>query len=248
MKLSKNIGTWIANLCFAMILAVSGLVHGQPADIAGKIEIPARIPKLDTTNYYYDAIELEHGHYLHNIHVAIRVTLEHYVRGRLSFALSSMPVTLRVANFDADLKSCADRDLSTDAANTIQLEETGVEFGEYYHIHEFQDCKPYICRDNLCTMDCWSNKKVKKRKRDEIVSYEGRNHAGQLFRFKWRYLIYGKVNNIPLSSFTLTDSESGDTFEKAPITNPFHAIPWLPWPVEKQPTQWQHKIAAHFCD
>ena len=263
MKLAKIIVTWVANLCSTLFLifVLSCTGAEQVANVAGEIKIPPPVPTVDTAQYHYDVRVLTSKDHLHDVHVAIRLTLDRH----------KMPTTLRVENFDANIKSCEDRELSAEESDIIDLKLTAIEFIEYETYVPTESCQPSYCSENesgtrVCTLDC--RRVVTKIRKDEIKSYKGHNLAGQLFQFKWRAFVKGKVNKSPLASFTLTD---GSTFaepepEPIPMIDP---VPWDPVPrgwgllESKDPPypnpaylDWkaqvelrkQQKIAAYFCD
>ena len=250
MKLAKVIVTWVVNSCSMLFLAftLSGAVAEQAA---GEIKLPPRVPDVDTAQYHYAERILTSKDHLHDIHVAIRITL----------GLTRMPTTLRVENFDANIESCEDRELPAPESDIIDLEVKSIEFVKYHESVKHYD--PGECRSSrcwwdgrtrsmmVCTSDCgWRTVTIL---RDKIKVYQGRNSAGQLFKFKWRAFVAGKANKNPLSSFTLT---SGSTFaepepegERMPVAlklldklDKFN--PW--W--RQEALREQQKIAAHFCD
>ena len=259
MKLAKVIVTWVVNSCSMLLLAftLSGAVAEQAA---GEIKLPPRVPDVDTAQYHYAKRILTSKDHLHDIHVAIKITLDPI----------GMPTTLRVENFDANIESCEDRELPAPESDIIDLEVKSSEFVKYHesvkHYNYWGECRPSGCWGDgrtvvVCTKDCgWRTVTIL---RDEIKVYQGRNQAGQLFKFKWRAFVAGKANKNPLSSFTLT---SGSTFaepepelllERKLLPDKF-INPW--WRQEalreqqkalreqQKALREQQKIAAHFCD
>ncbi len=259
MKLAKIIVTLVANLCSTLFLifALSCTGAEQVANVAGEIKIPPPVPTVDTAQYHYDERILTSKDHLHDVHVAIRITLDDH----------RMPTTLRVENFDANIKSCEDRELSAEESDIIDLKLTAIEFIEYETYVPTESCQPSYCRGyenglELCSMDC--QRFVTKIRKDEIKSYKGHNRAGQLFKFKWRAFVEGEVNKSPLASFTLTD---GSTFaepeprpdsrltvfrpsmgvivtkDTLPMPNPAYKD-WL----AQLELRKQQRVAVHFCD
>ena len=263
MKLAKIIMTWVANLCSTLFLifALSCTGAEQVANVAGEIKIPPPVPTVDTAQYHYDERILTSKDHLHDVHVAIRITLDDH----------RMPTTLRVENFDANIKSCEDRELSAEESDTdLELKLRITEFVEYKTSERLTSCQPPYCRGyengmELCLMDCQGF--VKKIHVDKINSYQGRNRAGQLFKFKWRAFVEGEVNKNPLLSFTFTDGSTFTEPEPEPIPMiypttwkweprmppfelkdpPYPNPAYLDWKAQRELRK-QQRVAAHFCD
>ena len=233
MKIIKNISSVVVGSCSVMCLAliVSALAHAQQSDITAKIELPPLTPQPNTdegkATRYYDSLLLRNNHYLDYLHVVVEIDLE------IDSFTYREPVTLRVANFDRMIKNNCENQQSSppNKIDTINLMLVESELGA---------CYSSWCMKGVCTMDC---------RRDIITTYRGSNHAGQLFQFKWSDRMSGKVNNEPLSAFTLTD---GDTFTtifscSSSLIHKVLANFLTRFLGEKSPCPDRQKIAAHFC-